>query len=416
VKKFFILTALIFTYLIYGLYLAQYDLTIIPENLNPDPPVGFHDYKGVTNVHSSLSTGSGEIPEIIDAAQTAGLDYISITDLNIFDKPLTFAGYHNNLLVFIDGEYSYLNTRLLNIHASTDRHLKGVGRSQVLFAELLSQPEKEKDLGLLVLAHPLKPRYHWTGEYPVGLDGIEVINLKSVWQSAWMKDKLSFAWSLIIFPFNPRLAMLRLFRAPEEEVRLWDELSQKHHTIGIAGADADAKLALVGTSYLQYPSYQTLFSLVHNHVLLRSELTGNYISDSDKIGAAMRLGQFYMSLDILGDPKGFNTVIIDSKGKSYPMGTRIEMQDGLKLQINLANKPDVPFDAVIFKNGERMLTSNSQVTQFFIHSPGVYRVMVRVIPTLPLPDGKKWIPWIYTNPIYVLPEGTRTDQSESGTT
>ena len=69
---------------------------------------------------------------IIRAAQAADLDFISFNDLNIFDKPKQFEGEHGNLLVFIDGEYSYLNSRLLNDFAKTHRHLQGVGRSQVL--------------------------------------------------------------------------------------------------------------------------------------------------------------------------------------------------------------------------------------------------------------------------------------------
>jgi len=35
----------------------------------------------------------------------------------------------------IDGEYSYVNSRLLNIGATSKRHLQGVGRSQALFAD-----------------------------------------------------------------------------------------------------------------------------------------------------------------------------------------------------------------------------------------------------------------------------------------
>lgn len=104
--------------------------------------------------------------------------------------------------------------------------------------------------------------------------------------------------------------------------------------------------------------------------------------------------------------------MIAENGEEYLLGAKLNFREGLKLQVSLPQKPSVPFDAIIFKNGERMLTSNAQVTQFFIHSPGVYRVMVRVIPTFPIPDGKKWIPWIYTNPIYILPEGTRTTQPE----
>lgn len=401
-----LLTGMVFVYLIYGLYLASYDVRIFPEDLVPDSPRGFFDYKGVTNVHTQMSSGSGDFSQVIDAAQESNLDFLSITDLNVYDKPNSLAGYHGHLLVMMDGEYSYLNSRLLNIGATTARHLQGVGRSQVLFADLLSQKEKDKDVGLLILAHPTKPKYGWTGEYPVGLDGIEVINLKNVWQEAWTQSKPSFLLSLLILPFNEKLALLRLFKNPEEELRLWDSLNGQRKVVGIAGADAEAKLA-VGGSFLRFPTYQTLFSLVRNHVLVKSELTGNAIGDVEKIAQGFRQGQLYMSLDILGNPKGFNAIVKRGGGATIPIGARLPFEKGLSLEVQLPQKPKVPFDVVIYKDGERMMTSNSQTTQYFINGPGVYRVMIRVIPTLPLPDGKKWIPWIYTNPFYIEDSGSK---------
>ena len=420
-NKFWIPTAAIFLYLIYGLYLANYDVRIFPEDLVAEPPRGFFDYRGVTNVHTRLSSGSGDVAQVISAAQAAGLDFLSITDLNVFDKPTSLAGYHSNMLVMMDGEYSYLNSRLLNIGSTSERHLQGVGRSQVLFADLLSQLEKDMDVGVLVLAHPKKKNYGWSGEYPAGLDGIEVINMKSAWQDAWQENMLSFFWSLFVYPFNERLALLRLFEAPEDELLLWDELNRIRPTIGLAGADAEAKLIIGGAnSFLRFPTYQTLFSLVRNHVLLKSELTGNAVSDVEKLAGAMRQGHFYMSLDILGNPKGFNAVLKNRKGQLSPMGSTLGFEEGMVLEVTLPQKPNVPFDVVILRNGERMMTSNSQVTNYFLNQPGVYRVFVRVIPTLPLPDGKKWIPWIYTNAFHVKESspraisGIRKTKSSSG--
>ena len=397
-KKFLVPTGFIFLYLIYGLYLAQYDVAILPEDLVAENPRGFLDYKGVTNVQG------GDLNEITGAAQAAGLDFISITDLNVFDRNQSQAGYHGNLLVMMDGEYSYLNSRLLNIGATTTHHLQGVGRSQVLFADLLSREQKDPDLGLLILAHPMNPKYVWAGEYPPGLDGLELINLKDVWQGAWTHKRWSFLVSLLIFPFQEKLALLRLFEAPEEQLHLWDELARKRGRIGIAGVGSEGKL--------RYPTYETMFSLVRDHVLLRSEFTGNPSSDLEKLSNAIRQGQFYMSLDILGNPKGFNALMRTAGGQILPMGSTVQWEDGLVLEVALPQKPKVPFDTIIYRNGERALTSNTQLTQFHVTSPGVYRVMVRVIPTLPLPDGKKWIPWIYTNMFYVssnpVASGTRT--------
>lgn len=420
VKVLLSLTSLVFIYLVYGLYLAQNNPRVLPDELVSEQPRRYFDYRGVTNVHTELSSGSGDVPRVIEAAQNAGLDFLSITDLNVFDKPSSLAGYQGNLLVLMDGEYSYLNSRLLNIGATSSRHLQGVGRSQVLFADLLSQETKDPDAGLLFVAHPLKQRYGWAGDYPPGLDGIEIINLKTVWQEAWDNQKWSFFLSLFMLPFNDKLALLRLFEAPEDELRLWDRLAQRRRISGIAGADADAKLLIGGAnSFLRYPPYETLFSLVRNHVLLKSELTGNAVSDLEKLAGALRQGAFYMSLDILGNPKGFNTLLRNKRGQEFVMGSEIIYEEGLSLDVTLPQKPEVPFDTIIYRNGERMLTSNSQSTHYFINAPGVYRVMVRVIPTLPLPDGKKWIPWIYTNPFYVRSKpvssaGTRTTRPSAG--
>jgi len=192
---------------------------------------------------------------------------------------------------------------------------------------------------------------------------------------------------LVEFPFNEKLALLRLFESPEDETRLWDELAQSRPLIGLAGAGAGSD------ARPRYPNYETLFSLVRDHVLLRSEFTGNTGGDLEKLSTALRLGQCYMSLDILGNPKGFNAVMRARDGRTFAMGSEVPYTEGLTFEVTLPQKPKVPFDTVIIRNGERMMTSNSQVTQVFRQRSGVYRVMVRVIPTLPLPDGKKWIPW-----------------------
>jgi hypothetical protein len=118
----------------------------------------------------------------------------------------------------------------------------------------------------------------------------------------------------------------------------------------------------------------------------------------------------------LGNPKGFNALLRGPGGQAHEMGAELPYAEGMKLEVTLPRKPDVPFDVIIYRGGERLMTSNSQITQYYLTGPGVYRVMVRVIPTLPLPDGKKWIPWIYSNPFYVSAStiGKRTTSPSSG--
>ncbi len=168
--------ALLLIYLIYGTFLSRFDLRIIPGEIASHDPQGFHDYTGVINIHTNQSSGSGSMSEIISAAQESGLDFIFFTDLNSFENEnRAYAGYHDNLLVFVDGEFTFLNSRLLNLGIRADRDLSGPGRAQVLFGDLLSQYPRNEDQGMLFLAHPMRKKFRWIGDYPPGLDGIEVI-------------------------------------------------------------------------------------------------------------------------------------------------------------------------------------------------------------------------------------------------
>lgn len=391
----------LFVFVFYGAYLFQYDLKIIPKELVSNHPSGFYDYKGVLNIHTKISTGTGSHLEVIRAAQRAGLDFLSFSDLNVFEPQKNYEAYYDNVLVFMDGEYSYLNSRILNLFATSREHLQGVGRAQIFINDLLNTESKAKEVGALVLAHPFKTGYSWTGDYPVGLDGIELINLKQIWQKAWLDRRVSFFWSLLIYPFNDRLAFIRLVEDLQEELSLLDQLSQKRHVIGTSGADAEAKFILGKGALLRFPSYETLFGISTNHVLLKSELTGNEQGDRDKISEAIRSGNFYVSFDLLANPKGFNAVLKTPQGKTFLMGSEVKWTEGMELEIVLPHKPHVPFDVDIYKNGELLVVSNSQKTTYKLSGPGVYRVKVRVIPTFPLPDGKRWVPWIYSNPFWV---------------
>lgn len=399
-RKVLIASTVFFLIFVYGLILSQLQVSVFPDELEPANYPGFYDYRGVTNVHSNRGMGSGTIQEVVRAAQDAGLDYLIVTDLNVFSGQPISEGYHRQLLLLSGNVYSYLESRLIHYDRLQRHSIESIGQAQVLLADLLSQTGADSEPDLLVLAHPSKPGYAWTGAYPSGLDGIEVINLKSIWQRAWSESKLSFIWSALVFPFNPKFALLRLYEEPQAELNLWDQLSLSRPTIGIAGSEATARAGPLGSNYVRFPSYQLSFSLVSNHVLLRSELTGEAASDRRKILGALASGQFYMCLDVLGNPKGFAAYIKDGD-KIYPMGSRVKFSPGMKLVVRIPRKPTVPFETKFLKDGQELMASNSLETEYDLHGKGVYRVIVRVFPTLTLLDGQRWITWIYSNPFYV---------------
>lgn len=404
-RKTLIASAVFFLIFFYGLVLSQTRVSIIADELEPKNAPSFYDYRGVSNVHTDRNLGSGSVLDVVKAAQEAGLDFLIITDLNQFTDPTADRvplrdSYHRKTLVMNANEYSYLDSRMFLYGSQKQPELESLGQAQLLLVDLLSQPSNPSREDFVVLAHPFKPGFGWNGPYPDGLGGIEIVNLKSAWRQAWETNKPSLFWSVFVYPFNPELALMRLYDEPTEELQLWDQLSKSHPTIGMAGAEATARTASMGDITLKFPSYQTSFNLLSNHVLLRAELTGEAESDRRKILSAIGRGEFYISMDVLGNPKGFTTYM-QAGDHTYMMGSRVKLKPGLKLVVHLPSEPKVSYEAALIKDGQHINSSNVVDSKFEIHEPGVYRILIRVFVGFTLPDGNRWVTWIYSNPFYV---------------
>jgi hypothetical protein len=396
VKKLLFVSIFIFGFLLYGIFLSLFQYKIlVPEIISLNPP-GYYDYRGVSNVHSNASSGSGSYSEVLQYAKNSKLDWIILTEINLPTRPGFIEGYFQDMLVLTGGEYSYFDSRLLYYGSkSNDEPPEGQSQTQVFFADLLSQAQRIQH-DFVVLAHPFYARFTWKGDYPIGLNGIEILNLKSILDNTWKESKARTIFSLLLYSFNPNLAFLNIFSTPEDELTLWDQLNKKQKVIGLAGNDTNAKIPLSSEKFLKFPSYETSFGLISNHILIQTELTGDYKKDKDKVFEALRAGQFYMSLDFLGSPKGFYAEMQDGE-KNYPMGSELKMKKDLKFVIELPRGMNAPFQVNVKKDGEDYSTSTSAKTVLNISAPGIYRAEVRVNPKLPLPRGYHWVPWIYTN-------------------
>lgn len=401
-KSLVVIAFLAVTYFLYGFYINQYEVSIIPRQLSAEHAPNYYDYKGVLNVHTDLSSGSAPASFVITSAKLANLDFMMFTDINMFNVPTTFESYHGNLLVFSAGKYSYLDSRLIYYSMNQDSIGNNLGEAQVKLSDLLSQKTGASKDTLTILAHPFKAGYNWNGEIPSGLDGFELWNQKSLSNRAWGDAKLSVLWSLLIYPFNPPLALVRLYMEPKDEVALFDKISTQRRVVIYAGTEASARAIPLANYLVRFPSYKRTFEVMSNHILLKSELTGSFNSDRTKIFNALKNGNFYIALDILGDPKGF-LATVESENRSYLMGSEIKLTKDLNLKVKLPATPKEFFEIIIFKDGEAVARANTPETLFPITQPGTYRVQVRVSPLMPLPDAKKWITWIYTNPFYVKP-------------
>lgn len=395
-------TFLLISYFVYGFYISQYEISVVPEKLKGENPSAYFDYRGVVNVHSKLSIGSSSPQQIAADAKQAGLDFIILTDLNAFESNVSNDSYSQNVLFLTGGKYSYLDSRLIYYSPKKNIVGKNLGEAQIRFADILTQKEGDNKDSLSILAHPYKLGFTWNGDLPQGLDGMEIINVKSLSVQAWQHSKASVIWSFLIYPFNPDFSLARLFLEPTDELALFDKTTQHQKINAFAGAEASARAIPLSNYLIRFPSYQRNFEIATNHVLLPSELTGNLNSDRQKIFSALKKGQFYLAFDALGDPKGF-VATLEDRGRSYMMGSQVKLTKGLSLNVQVPGPPKNFFEIVVYRNGERMKITNDPEVAVPITEPGVYRVQVRVAISMPLPDANRWISWIYSNPFYVTP-------------
>lgn len=393
---------LLISYFVYGFYISQYEISVIPQKLKHDNPSAYYDYRGVINVHSNISIGSSTPQEIGDAARQSGLDFLILTDLNAFEGNVHNDSYSQNVLFLNGGKYSYLDSRLIFYSPNKNLIGKNLGEAQIRFSDILTQTDGGNKESISILAHPYKLGFTWSGDLPPSLDGIEVLNIKSLSVQAWQKSKASVIWSFLIYPFNPEFSLARLFQEPSEEFALFDKTSQNQKIFAFAGAEASARAIPLANYLIRFPSYQLNFEIATNHVLLPSELTGNLNSDRQKIFNALKKGQFYLAFDALGDPKGF-VATIEDRGRSYLMGSQVKLSKGMSLNVHVPGPPKNFFEVVIYRNGEKIRSVNDPEISVPISEPGVYRIQVRIAVPMPLPDANRWVSWIYSNPFYVTP-------------
>lgn len=372
------------------IFLALWGVRLVawrPYELTGEVPAdGYARVEGVVHIHTTLSDGGGTPEEVVGAARDAGLDYIVISDHNHVDA-LPYEGEHDSVLVLVGSELS-----------TTSGHILGMGleeEPQYRFSgDALDGLLDIRDLGgFSFAAHPFSPRHRlrFTGWDLPGPWGIELINGDSEWRRAGPRLLLT----TLSYYLNPRYALLQSLNSPEEALDRWDKMLAERDVVGLYGADAHSRLPFTKSFALRVPSYEALFSLARNHILLRQPLTGQFPRDRISVLRALRQGRFYLGVDGLASARGFGFTVQSPSGQQWTMGESVPLQDGLVARAG----GQVPKGSRVrlLRNGRVQVEAN-QMLEVPLGEAGVYRVEVRL-------DG--WaVPWIISNPIAVFDDVT----------
>jgi hypothetical protein len=367
--------------LVAGVYALRVVLWRPLAVVGPRPDDGFIRVQGVVHVHTSLSDGGGSPEEVIAAAKAAGLSFVVLTDHNHLDAK-RYQGYHDGVLVLVGTEIS-----------TTAGHLLGLGIPDPVFrfsGDARDGLEDIRDLGGIAFAsHPTSPvpAFRWTGWDLPGPWGVELLNGDSQWREAGL---LRLLRTVGLYGLNHRYALLTSLTPPDATLGRWDTLLRERDVAGIAGADAHSRIPVGKEGGVRFPSYEALFGLARNHVLLDAPPTGVAEADGRAILAALARGRSFVGLDALAPADGF-LFVAERAGERWTMGDTVPAGPGLRLRAGGA----LPAGARLrlLRDGQVAVERDGSVTLDDAAS-GVYRVEVRV---------PGWdVPWVLSNPIYVV--------------
>ncbi len=357
------------------------------------PADGLVRVTGVVHVHTSLSDGGGTPAEVAAAAKKAGLQFVVLTDHNNLDaKP--FEGYHDGVLVVVGTEIS-----------TQSGHVVGLGIPDPVFRFSGSAADALDDVRVLAgtawAAHPLSARddFKWTGWDLPGGWGVELLNGDSQWRAAGLGR---LARTAALYLVNPRYALLGSLTSPQATLARWDGILARRDAPGLAGADAHERVPLHKRFQPRFPSYESIFALSQNHVLLDAPLSGDATRDVPALLAALAGGRSYVGLDALAPAGAFAFRAEGASGRAT-MGETITPSPDLHLRASGAFPAGATLTLV--HDGHPVATA-ARVLDVAVTAPGVYRVEVRV---------PGWdVPWILSNPIYVFGEAQAAARRAAG--
>lgn len=330
---------------------------------------------GVVHVHTTHSDGALDVDGVVASAKAADLDFVVVTDHNTLDaKPAE--GYAGDLLLIVGTEIS------------TDAgHLLGLGFDEPSYRFPHDARDVLRDVadlgGAAFVAHPTHPKedLRWTDASIPGGWGIELLNGDTQLRTA---GRLNTLYNMLLYPLRRERALARLITKPDA-LELWDDLLSRRHAAGIAGADA----------HLRLPSYESVFRVARNHVVLDSPLTGDGKRDAAAIVEALSRGRAFIGVDAVADTSGF-FFVAERGGRTWTMGDATPPHPALTLRAGGVTDARAVFN--LLKDGEAASTAVGAL-DVPVAGGGVYRVEV----TRP-----GWsAPWILSNPIYVFDEAER---------
>ena len=375
-----------------------------------------NEYKGVFHMHSYWSHDSrGLLKEILPAAKKAGYNFLFFSDHPHGKQdtfPRSYSGMYDNIIFEPGTENSngFMITPLDSAVLDWSR-----GDSTVIH-------EVVKNNGLALYVHTEKPHNWDNPDY----QGMEIYNIHTDFL-----DRNDGLFSIILnLLFNGSKYHHWVFREIYDEqteiLNQWDSVNKNRRIVGIAGVDAhnnqtfrakytnDGKVEWIGSNaktleivepglkeslllgepdangwafIWEVDPYFISFNHVANHVF--SDTLTNFGIKNNLVA-----GHAFISFQSLANANGFQYFTIDNNNDlNSILGDSISVEKVSKIK---AISP-FPVQYQLVKDGEVIDVVDNVYS--YEYDPenvvGNYRIVAKLY------FDKNWVPWIYTNPIYL---------------
>ena len=363
-----------------------------------ESPVKWRDLAGAVHIHSNYSDGLGSVPDVMEAAQKAGADWVLLTDHNT-QKPLRDRWeekYNAFPLLLIGTEVTVEHGAfILALQMPPDWEPTKAQKPQVAINEVREQN------GLPLVSLPFDVKHPWRAWEADGCEGLEIINLSTV--ARRHINLLSLVWLWPLYRFGGAVsAMTALLTRPDQALARWDNLlATGKRFVGLGALDAHAQTK-IGRKKYPFPTYEETFRMVTTHALVPPEtLPGNPTRSA--IYHALRQGRAYVCYDALGNANGFDFWAKNESGETAAMGACITRgtNGAVAFSVSVPFVPKSPAPLVrLLKNGN-VVASGRGALSCVMREAGAYRVEVFRFGFCIGPLFLNARSWIFSNPIYV---------------
>ncbi len=360
----------------------------------------YYERIGCIHIHTTLSDGNAKHQQIAQAAIAAGLDYLIVTDHNVFVPE--YQGWYDLQGRLDDG--SQIGRTLLLVgeevhdpaHSQVNHYLVlGAGEDLKPYADdpkQLVRAVGERG-GLGFMAHPYEHSGAYTQEDEInwvdwgvkGYTGLEIWNYMSEF-----KAHLPNLFTALLYAFLPKLAIAGPF---PETLAKWDDLLGQGKVLALGGVDAHASTYHVGPLKREVFGYEHLFRALTTHLLLTEPWNGETAHDSGLVYAALAAGRAFVAYDVLAPARGFS-FSAERGGDACSLGDVLPAGRTVRFRV----QAPVAAHLRLMLNGFCVAEGRARELAYESRVPGAYRVEAY------LPYALKERGWVFTNPILIVDE------------